>query len=254
MMRRAPVTPIAAAAAARCYSEAGTTRLGTARQPPAASPGAAPSYPSTRSEYPLPHPRFRKTHIEWLLHHGHGDRHSKYGPSREIADFEFADGTPAPATPRRFAFKHHQDHLMVQLIRAGAAVERHEVEGTLPRIPGTREQRDWDPEIPLFLEDLDERGWPPVPLSAAANMTERVIDERFSHGTGSGTPANLANRHAGETLEPNTMFATYDPAAFVSDEVKADFRRPYWSRRRWALSDNFMLPVSPKAKNTIADE
>lgn len=237
----------AAALSMRCYSEVGTTRLDGGAFPWSED---APSYPSARSPYPLPRPSFRKTHIEWMLHHGHGDRHSKYGPSREIADFEFADGTPAPATPRRFAYEHHKDHLLVQLIRAGAAVERYEREGMLPRIPGTREQRDWDPAIPLFLEDLDERGRPPVPLPA--DMVERVIDERFS--AGSQTASHLANKHAGEELEPNTMFATYDPAAFVSDEIKADVRRPYWSRRRWALTDNFMVPMSPKPKNTIPDE
>lgn len=246
IMRRAcPTTLVTTSLSLRSYSKVG------ASQSPFPWAEDAPAYPSVRSAYPLPRPRFRKTHIEWMLHHGHGDRHSKYGPSREIPDFEFEDGTPAPATPRRFAFKHHQDHLLVQLIRAGATVERYEREGMLPRIPGTREQRDWDPSIPLFLEDLDERGRQPEPLPAQ-DMVERVVDERYSGA--SHTPSNLANRHAGEELEPNTMFASYDPAAFVSDDVRMDVRRPYWSRRRWALSDNFMVPVSPKPKNTIPDE
>jgi hypothetical protein len=234
----------------RVYSEVRTNYNGT-RNSPWAAAGTTPAYPTSRSPFPLPQPRFRKTHIEWMLHHGHGDRYGKFGPSREIADFEYADGTPSSISGRRFAFKHHQDHLLVQLIRAGAVVERYEEEELLPRIPGTPEQRDWDPEMPLFLEDVDEAGRPPRAM--AADMVSRIMEERFSSESGR-TPVNLANKHAGESLEPNTMFATYDPAAFVSDEVKMDRRKPFWSRRRWALNDNFMVPVSPKPKNTIPDE
>ncbi|KPA76562.1 putative mitochondrial hypothetical protein [Leptomonas pyrrhocoris] len=236
--------------AVRAYSEVRNNYSGRPSSPWAA-PGEAPSYPSVRSPFPLPQPRFRKTHIEWMLHHGHGDRYGKYGPSREIADFEYADGTPSSISSRRFAYKHHQDHLLVQLIRAGATVERFEEEELLPRIPGTPEQRDWDPEVPLFLEDLDEAGRPPRAMSP--DMMARVMEERFTSDTGR-TPVNLANKHAGESLEPNTMFATFDPAAFVSDAVRMDERKPFWSRRRWALNDNFMVPMSPKPKNTIPDE
>ncbi|KAG5509500.1 hypothetical protein JKF63_06205 [Porcisia hertigi] len=237
-------------AVTRRYSEYRSSYSGE-RSAPWAAPEASPAYPSARSPFPLGRPRFRKTHIEWMLHHGHGDRYGKYGPSREIADFEYSDGTPSSISGRRFAFKHHQDHLLVQLIRSAAVVERFEEEELLPRIPGTPEQRNWDPEIPLFLEDVDEFGRSPRPV--AGDMVARVIEERFAEESGR-TPVSLANRHAGEALEPNTMFATYDPAAFVSDSIKNDVRRPFWSRRRWALSDNFMVPVSPKAKNTIKDE
>ncbi|KAG5483413.1 hypothetical protein CUR178_07734 [Leishmania enriettii] len=235
---------------ARQYSECRSSYTGE-RSPPWAAPEAAASYPSARSQFPLERPRFRKTHIEWMLHHGHGDRYGKYGPSREIADFEYADGTPSSISGKRFAFKHHQDHLLVQLIRSAATVERYEEGELLPRIPGTPEQRNWDPEIPLFLEDVDEFGRPPKPV--AGGMVARIMEERFAQ-EGGRTPVNLANKHAGEVLEPNTMFATYDPVAFVSDAIKKDTRRPFWSRRRWALSDNFMVPVSPKPKNTIKDE
>ncbi|KAK7197839.1 hypothetical protein NESM_000737300 [Novymonas esmeraldas] len=234
----------------RCYSESRTSYTGE-RSAAWSAPATAPAYPTARSLFPLQRPRFRKTHIEWMLHHGHGDRYGKYGPSREVADFEYADGTPSSIGSKRFALKHHQDHLLVQLIRAAATVERFEAEELLPRIPGTREQRDWDPEVPLFLEDMDELGRAPRPV--AADMTSRVMEERFAQQH-RRTPVNLANTHAGETLQPNTMFATYDPAAFVSDAVVADARRPFWSRRRWALSDTFMVPMSPKAKNTIKDE
>ncbi|KPI87208.1 hypothetical protein ABL78_3724 [Leptomonas seymouri] len=236
--------------ATRAYSEVRNNYSGR-RSSPWAAPGDTPVYPSARSPFPLPQPRFRKTHIEWMLHHGHGDRYGKYGPSREIADFEYADGTPSSISGRRFAYKHHQDHLLVQLIRAGAAVERFEEAELLPRVPGTPEQRDWDPEIPLFLADCDEAGRPPRPVSV--DVASRVTEERFASEAGR-TPLNLANRHAGESLEPNAMFATFDPSAFVSDAVKMDRRKPFWSRRRWALNDNFMVPMSPKPKNTIQDE
>lgn len=219
-------------------------------------------HPSATSPFPYDRPQFRKTHIEWMLHHGHGNRYNRYGPTRETADVEYADGTPTPVSPRRFAFKHHQDHLLVQLIRAGAAVERYESLGLLPRVPGTAEQRDWDPEIPLFLDDVDEHGAPRVArppvhgggsaaVGSTDGMTARVIDERF---TASRTSGSLENTHAGESLEENTLFATYDPAAFVSDAPVAKKERPFWSRRRWALTDDFLLPVSPKPKNTIKDE
>ncbi|EPY27859.1 hypothetical protein STCU_05479 [Strigomonas culicis] len=248
-MHRIAAPAVALSIAARRYSEARQNLDGSAASPwPAA--GEAPVYPSARSAFPRARPAFRKSHVEWRLHHGNGPRLGVYGPSRDVADFEFADGTPAPANLRRFAYKHHQDHLLVQLIRAGAQVERHAAEGLLPRVPGTAEQRAWDPEIPLFLEDLDERGAPPAPRPR--DMTSRVMDERLR--AGARAPNHVANVHQGETLEPNTMFATYDPKAFVADDVKAEKKRPYWSRRRWALNDNFMVPVSPKPKNTIKDE
>ncbi|KAG8346614.1 hypothetical protein ERJ75_001003400 [Trypanosoma vivax] len=235
----------------RLFSEVKSNYDG-ANRAPWAPPGVKPKYPQCTSELQLPRPRMRKTHTEWMLYHGHGGRPGMYGPSREIADFEFADGTPASISGRRFAFKHHQDHLLVQLIRAAATVERYEASGQLPRVPGTAEQRNWDPAIPLFLDDVDEHGRPPPP-PPPRDMCMRLVDERMEKTT--QTPNELANRHEGETLEANTMFASYDPSAFVSDRVQLrDERRPYWSRRRWALTDKFLVPKSPKAKNTIKDE
>ncbi|SCU70037.1 uncharacterized protein TEOVI_000160600 [Trypanosoma equiperdum] len=251
--------PIITRAAMRGYSEARSNYDGTSL-PAWPAPGKKPTYPAALSELRLPQPRMRKTRTEWMYYHGHGGCPGKYGPSREIADFEYADGTPASISGRRFAFKHHQDHLLVQLIRAAATVERYDASGLLPRIPGTAEQRNWDPAIPLFLDDVDEQGRP-APLRTAgdapgtmvSHVCSRVVDERM--GTPTHTPNELANRHEGETLEANTMFATNDPSAFVSDTVKLrDDKRPYWSRRRWALTDKFLVPKSPKPKNTIKDE
>lgn len=264
-------TAAAALCSVRHYSE-GRTSFSGEKASAWPQPGKAPSYPYAKSEFPLPRPQFRKTHIEWMLHHGHGDRYGKYGPTREVADFEYADGTPSPISRRRFALKHHQDHLLVQLIRAGAAVEQYEESGMLPRVPGTREQRDWDVQIPLFLDDLDERGLPAATTTSRHGPTEgakstlssgkahihastvaRTVDEYFKTSSTSRKLTSPGHEPATE-LTPNTMFATYDPEAFVSDRVEADKRRPHWSRRRWALTDNFMVHVSPKPKNTIKDE
>lgn len=233
------------------------------------------AYPNPWTSFPLAQPKFRKTHVEWLLHHGHGERLGKYGPSRNLPDFEYADGTPSSISPRRFAFKHHLDHMLVQLIRAGATVERYEARQMLPRVPGVKEQRDWDPEIPLFLDDLDERGNVSAMIrTASSGFTEALLEKRFDSSQNTTTPINVSrpapyrDRNKGSRgnfdeedgsvfspLEVNTMFATYDPKAFIDNEIpKVDRQRPFWSRRRWSLSDNFMLPVSPKPKNTIKDE
>ncbi|EPY39156.1 hypothetical protein AGDE_04773 [Angomonas deanei] len=212
-----------------------------------------PSYPSPHSQFPLPAPKFRKTAVEWRYHHGHGARLGQYGPLRDRADYEHADGTPIAITRSRFAFQHHTDHLLVQLIRAGAAVERYEEERLLPAVPGTAEQRAWDVSIPLYLQDVDEKGKAPVPSSVLGRHLEEVFADRQT-----AAPTQVEDRHSGESLEPNTLFATYDPSAFVVSEndrtSSIEQKRPIWSRRRWALNDNFMVPKSPKPKNTIKGE
>jgi hypothetical protein len=168
---------------------------------------------------------------------------------RETSDFEYSDGTPAPLSLKRFSWKHHQDHLIVQLIRAGAAVEALADQDQLPRIPGTAEQRDWDPEIPLFLDDLDEHGKAPMWHYTAE---DRHITESMK---AAGISKKLANKYHGESLEPITMFASYDPQAFVNDSTRTrDDGRPLWSRRRWNLNNDFSVYRPPRAKNTIPDE
>ena len=223
----------------------------------------SPSYPSSMSEHPIL--KLRKTHVEWRTHHGHGARLGSYGPTREIADFEYSDGTPAPVSRRRWTFSHHQDHLLVQVIKAAAAVEVAASRNLLPRVPGTQEQRDWDPEIPLFLDDLDEHGQAPIAHytgpagDGAANKirsekTRQKVDGRFVGVHNKHQSINM-NQPGGETLEPITMFASYDPAAFVREPLKPpQASRPLWSRRRWALTNEFLIPRNPKAKNTIKDE
>lgn len=182
---------------------------------------------------------FRKTRVEWLLHHGHGVRQGHLGVTRENPDWEYSDGTPAPITLKRFATKHFFDSVLVQIIRAGATVEKATRLGTLPRIPGTKEQRSWDPEIPLFLDDSDEHGEAPSDL---ASIRRQLLDQRFA-------------KPKKEEMEVNTLFASYDPAAFVSEPVVDDRKkqRPKWSRRRWALSNQFTVPKDIQSKNTIPD-
>lgn len=161
--------------------------------------------------------------------------------------------------------KHHQDSILVQLIRAGAVVENTASRGYLPRIPGVREQRDWDPEIPLFLEDADEHGKAPhwhydgsrkaAATTTHSAATQSVIDSKFDTPAMRHGSRTLINANNQETLEPITMFASYDPSGFINEKIKLQKRRsPIWSRRRWALSEEYLVPKAPTPRNTIKDE
>ena len=214
--------------------------------------GAPARYPSSRSGHPQL--KMLRTTVEWRHHHGHGSRYGTEGPTRDVREVEYSDGTPLPLGIRRFARAHHQDYLLVQLIRSAATVERMAAMQTLPRIPGVPEQRDWDPEIPLFLEDTDEFGKaPPPPSSTRDAVVQNALQKAFHVGS---NQKHLANPHAGDALTPNTMFAAVDPAAFVTTAQTGPKRqgRPFWSRRRWNVSNEFLVPKSPEAKNTIKDE
>jgi hypothetical protein len=262
MRRRPLMVLLTAAGTARTMSE---TAVGTEQRPSWQTfwqgEGQQPQYPASVTEHP--HLKMRRTHVEWRMSYGHGARLGSYGPTREIPDFEYRDGSPAPLSRRRFTFSHHQDQFLVQMIKAAAAVEMAAERQWLPRVPGTAEQRDWDPEIPLFLDDVDEHGKAPIShytqkstdaLRSAARQDK--VDEKF-------TKAGLVQKHqainknqpGGEQLEPITMFASYDPASFISEPIvkPSSNSRPIWSRRRWALTNEFLVPRNPKAKNTIKD-
>lgn len=249
-MRRIQSCPSSAAtlAALRYYSE---VRYNTPQPTDVWGEfGVAPQQPNPLVNHPQL--KLRRTASEWKAYHGHGSRYGTVGPTRHIADFEYSDGTPAPASRRRYAHLHHEDSILVQLIKAGAVVERAASTGYLPRIPGVPEQRAWDPEIPLFLEDADEHGKAPV-WHYSSDAVEKHVNAKFEKA--GKNHKNLANEHAGESLEPNTMFASYDPASFISEPIqRIEKRRPHWSRRRWNLSDQFLVPKSPQPKNTIKDE
>jgi hypothetical protein len=176
------------------------------------------------------------------------------------------------------------------MIKAAAVVEDAAERAWLPRVPGTAEQRDWDPEIPLFLDDVDEHGKVPVshylqrergeggggppftePSASSSNgrsatmsysarmglVQQSRMDRKFEKAGVSGKhQATNTNQPGGESLEPITMFASYDPAAFISEpipRINSD-RRPIWSRRRWVMSNEFLVPKSAKPKNTIKDQ
>jgi hypothetical protein len=225
--------------------------------------GAAPDVPGSGAGHPTL--LLRKTALEWRMHHGHGSRLGSYGPTREIADFEHSDGTPSPMSRRRFTFAHHQDHLLVQMIHAAAAVEQAAEARMLPRVPGVAEQRDWDPEIPLFLDDADEHGKPPIshytsggkgsPAGIRSATQNAMVNDKFTKGSvAQKHQAINSHQPGGETLEAITMFASYDPASFIDEPIRIDpNKRPTWSRRRWAMSNDFLVPKAPKAKNTIKD-
>jgi hypothetical protein len=136
------------------------------------------------------------------------------GELRDIPDWEFADGSPAPHTRRRYAHEHYRHKILYQFIKAGACVESRAAEGSLPRVPGTKEQRDWDPQIPLFLEDVDEAGAAPPP-----------------------------------------GYVPYTPGEFVHEPLvhPDQTRRPYWSKRAWHITKEYLMRKPQRNKNTIGD-
>ena len=213
-----------------------------------------PVYPDARSPHPLKQINMRKTRTEWTIHHGNGKRMGMYGPLRDVADWEYADGTPSPTSKRRHAYMFHLDHTVVQMIRAGAAVERLADAGALPKVPATREQRAWDPQIPLFLEDEDEHGTPPVQKSGSgrlSQMTSKFIESKYTQDR---TSSELVDKDSDEKLEPITMFANYNPESFISENFKDDARRPHWSKRKWSLTQDFIVNHKPRGTNSVPDK
>lgn len=228
-----------------------------------------PLYPFNRGarEDGSPITQKRKTTLEWRLHHGNGVRWGHLGPTREVADYEFSDGTPMSMSSNRYALKHFQDKQIEMLIRAAAVVEELAETNGLPRIPGVKEQRDWDPEIPLFLSDVDEHGAVPVistrnpkgqsPLSIRMHYAEELAQKNpYINGSkNSGKTIIKDAAKEGDSLEPLTLFASYDPAEMFEERLTPkDKRRPHWNTRRWNISKNFVATKAPKSKNTIADK
>ena len=249
--------------AARHYSQAhvaGCERpwnsYWTHHKPMAPSAGVAHPQPYLRS-------RLRKDVTEWRVYHGHGWTTGLYGPTREIADWEFADGTPAPHSLSRYMFLAHRHDLLRQVIRAGAIVEELAALNQLPRIPATPEQRAWDPELPLFLDDLDERGrfigaTPGAPRRTSAaskrkSVTDVVRPKNFSSEEVDGfEPLELrlsAAQDESQEYEPSAMFRESEVA-----KPPGESARPYWNRRLWNLTNDFFIPKAPKNKNFIDDE
>jgi hypothetical protein len=209
-----------------------------------------PVLPDSRSQHPHPEIRkkLRKTKAEWRQHHGHGMRLGHMGDAREVADWEHADGTPAPHGPSRYSFLHHKHHLLHQFIDAGAIVEDRTTDRRLPRIPSTKLHRDWDPEIPLFLEDADERGAAPEQFRSDGPEFDGAAPKQWMS-------SDLSPRAGGDVLEAEQLKGQYDPAEFIHEAVPLkDPRRPFWNRRLWALTSEFLLKKPKRNKNTIGTE
>ena len=114
----------------------------------------------------------RKTMREWERYHGFGNRVTQQGIAKEIPDWEYADGTPQTATMSQYHFTYYKNKLLFQIIKSAALVERRLRDGAMPKIPGTQSSRDWDPQIPLFLEDSDESGQHAPKNAVAMDLTE----------------------------------------------------------------------------------
>ena len=133
-----------------------------------------PTYPTVHPGHPLRrvNERMRKTRREWERFHGFGNSRLIQGLLHEIPDWDYADGCPGTTTIANYHFRYFKNKLLFQIIRSGAAVEQRLAEDRMPKIPGTETSRDWDPQIPLFLEDEDESGAAPPAKAVAIDMDE----------------------------------------------------------------------------------
>jgi len=131
------------------------------------------TYPDPRSQHPVPSVKnkLRKTRREWERYHGFGQGSASHGENREIPDWEYADGTPQTPSKTNYHWIYYKNKLLFQAIRSGAEVEKYIAQGRMPNIPGTKESREWDPQIPLFLEDVDEQGAMPPPNAVALDLS-----------------------------------------------------------------------------------
>ena len=225
-------------------------------------PYGAASYPdgSMHHVHPGWKNKLRKTVYEWRNYYGHGQKVAHLGPSREIPDWEHADGTPAPHSGRRFTLLSHKQDMLAQIIRAGAIVERMARDDQLPRIPGSDAQRDWDPEIPLFLEDDDERGGTPAPeWFVSPRKLSAISRDGFSKSARKfpDNPAEAGKSDVdAETLKPLEPLADYEPTSFIHEPLPLNERkkRPHWDRRLWSLTDEFLIEKPLRNKNTIGSD
>eukprot|EP00759_Apiculatamorpha_spiralis_P023176 PhF_6_TR27032/c0_g1_i2/m.39482 len=148
--------------------------LGSRTQPSILWPkDKPPTYPSSRTQHPNKYVarRLRKSRLEWERHHGSGQNVNAQGLMREVNEWSYADGTPGTVSKSEYHFRYYKNKLLYQIIRSAAEVEKRIAEGRIPKIPGTKETRDWDPQVPLFLEDVDEAGVGP---QAAANLQPAI--------------------------------------------------------------------------------
>jgi len=219
-----------AMAAMRAYSEARAMTAWPAQREP---------LPSTHTPHPTQPHLYGRSRREWRQYHGHGAALGHMGRLREIPDWEFTDGTPAPHSGRRHAFEFYKHHLIFQIIEAGATVEELAANDRLPMVPASKAQRDWDPKVPLFLEDHDERGARPT-----------VYRGEY---TAADIPTNLdADLRPRERDMPPATVESYTPSEFVTEPVLTPTRaKPFWNKRLWALSNEFFIERHRKNPNTL---
>mmetsp|Transcript_8692 Transcript_8692/g.13190 ORF Transcript_8692/g.13190 Transcript_8692/m.13190 type:complete len:213 (-) Transcript_8692:44-682(-) len=131
-------------------------------------------YPSVRPGHPVSSvdSRLRKSTREWERYHGFGNSPRSQGLPKEIPDWEYADGTPGTVSMSDYHFVYYKNKLLYQIIKSAAFVESRLANDAMPKIPGTESSRDWDPQIPLFLEDSDECGQHAPPSAVAIDLSE----------------------------------------------------------------------------------
>ena len=163
----------------------------------------------------------RKKVEEWREYHG------TQSIIEDSPPWAYADGTPAPHRPKDHSRQHWEHKVLHQFIEAAAIVEDLQDQDRLPAIPATQVQRDWDPNIPLFLEDSHEAGRAPGSAS--------VSDDGG--------------------LKP--LFVGTDPADYIKEPYPLPpnkTQRPFWSRRHWGLTSSFLLERPKQRPNWNENE
>jgi hypothetical protein len=74
-------------------------------------------------------------------------------------------------------------------------------------------------------------------------------------GTTAMGQAAAVSGNANEPLSVLTPVAEYEPSTFISEPVlMTDKKRPHWSRRLWALTDDFLIQKPARNKNTVGSD
>eukprot|EP00756_Hemistasia_phaeocysticola_P061030 Hpha_TRINITY_DN4524_c0_g1::TRINITY_DN4524_c0_g1_i1::g.115409::m.115409 len=94
--------------------------------------------------------------LRMWAHVGFGYQMKAFGRTTRGPDWEFADGTPPPATAVQSYHKRSLRYYMESIIEACATVEEMAEKNQLPIRPATENIRRYDPRVPLYLpiEDM----------------------------------------------------------------------------------------------------
>ena len=198
-------------------------------------------YPRGEDGLPQHAGLYRKSRMNWWTHHGSKHPNSVHAAESDLPDWEYADGTPAPLeklNAKRDVYFHNN---FGQIVAAAARAEELAEQGRLPLIPGSKEQRDWDPNIPLFLEDEDEHGVFPTDAQTAAPG-----DLNDPSSLKAVSLPEASSRHHGF----DGSHAPYNPAQLFTENVRPPSTRPL-QRRKWALTNEFLIKKPTKPHNVI---